>query len=550
MNLRFYTALILVTLTGFIALSYEICWIRLYSFTSGSRAWVFGAMLSTYLIGLALGSLWSLRYQDSKNGSNLAHLRALSWFVLFANIFGFLLIPMVSHLVPFFGGILVKLDSWSLYHFCYIITLPLVGIGAALLGATFPLICHFAIEPDAKAGARLSYLYLANIIGCGAGSLLTGFVLMDKLSIGGICLLLLSLGLLLSIGLAAYSQRHMKTLVTQILAAIVIGGGIALFTGPLFDGVYERLQWKHRYVEKGPFKLIVESRFGVITVDQEEIIYGGGIYDGHLDTTDVTKDPLLLRPYFISAVHEAPKEVLVIGLSGGLWTQILASNPHVEKVVAIEINGAYEDEVIPEFDSVRSILDNPKLEFVTDDGRRWFRIHKDRKFDVIVANSTFHFREHATNLLSKEFMEQVNDHLKPGGIYLFNTTGSRRAMLTATEEFADTHLIHNNIIASNQPIVVNKERWQRTLEKYVIDGEALFDLNSEESRAKLKEVVSIIDGLNDIEETDVKRLWTEDVMLKYLHDHADETAKAEIIITDDNLGHEFPYLPSFLKRIF
>ena len=54
---RFVLALLLVALTGYLSLSYEILWVRLYNFTSGSRAWAFGALLGSYLIGLALGSL-------------------------------------------------------------------------------------------------------------------------------------------------------------------------------------------------------------------------------------------------------------------------------------------------------------------------------------------------------------------------------------------------------------------------------------------------------------------------------------------------------------
>ena len=41
---RYILAIILVSLTGYISLSYEILWIRLYSFLSGSRAWAFGAL--------------------------------------------------------------------------------------------------------------------------------------------------------------------------------------------------------------------------------------------------------------------------------------------------------------------------------------------------------------------------------------------------------------------------------------------------------------------------------------------------------------------------
>ena len=58
MTPRFLAALLLVTLTGFISLSYEICWVRLYSFVSASRAWAFGAMLGTYAILMLIGAFF------------------------------------------------------------------------------------------------------------------------------------------------------------------------------------------------------------------------------------------------------------------------------------------------------------------------------------------------------------------------------------------------------------------------------------------------------------------------------------------------------------
>ena len=466
MNRRFTAALLLVALTGFISLSYEICWVRLYSFVTASRAWAFGAMLGTYLIGLALGSLWSLRFQDAKDGHNPRHLRALSLFVLGANTVGFLIIPIVSWIATLLPTKSIE-DGWGAVVILF--TLPLVAIAAALLGATLPLICHFAIPPDDKAGARMSYLYLANILGAGAGSLLTGFVLMDKFSIQQISVLLASLGLLLSAGLAFYSGLRGIKLVQRLGVTAAAGVAILLAAPTLFDGLYERLQFKDQYKHGERFDLVVESRFGVVTIDKGNKIYGGGIYDGYIGT-GLTPGSWMVRPYFLSAVHEAPKEVLVIGLSGGTWTQILAHNPNVEKITAIEINAAYSERVIPRYDAVKSLLDDPKVEIIIDDGKRWLRNNPDRKFDAVIANATYHWREHASSLLSEEFMQQVNAHLKPGGIYLFNATGSDRAAKTALGVFEDCALLLNNVLASNAPIKYDKERWRETLAAYNYDG--------------------------------------------------------------------------------
>ena len=46
-------------------------------------------------------------------------------------------------------------------------------------GALLPYLAEFSIEADAQAGMRTALLYLANILGSAAGSILTGVVLMD-----------------------------------------------------------------------------------------------------------------------------------------------------------------------------------------------------------------------------------------------------------------------------------------------------------------------------------------------------------------------------------
>lgn len=507
---RFILALILVALTGYLSLSYEILWVRLYNFTSGSRAWAFGAMLGSYLIGLALGSLWSLRYHGESQDSGA--LRTLARFVLIANLLGFLVAPLVS---------------WSVVWVHYAVSFPLVVAAAAFLGAALPLICHFAIPPDENAGARLSYLYLGNILGSGAGSLLTGFVLMDRFSFAQISIFLALLGLFVAVGVAFFGGYRGASL-GKWIAGAGLASLAALVLGPtLFEGFYERLQFKRDYQSGQRFDIVVESKFGVITVDQEQRIYGGGIYDGYLGT-ELRAGSWMVRPYFLSAVHEAPKDVLVIGLSGGTWTQILAHHPHVERITAIEINGAYSKRVIPQVPTTRSILTNPKVSIVVDDGRRWLRRHPDRKFDAIIANTTHHWREHATNLLSQEFMELVKTHLNPGGIYLFNATGSYRAEKTAATVFPDAVLLLNNILASNDPIVFDKDRWKKVLSEYRIDGTPLFEPGREH---EIDEVVSIVDNYRKRDVEGTIRLFSKEQIL--------EDAGGKELLTDDNLGHEF-----------
>ena len=126
MTVPFRFALIMGALSGFIALAYEIIWSRIYDFVSASNAQALGMLLGSYLFGLALGSLWSRRWQDAGTGRKNGFL-ALSRLVVLSNLVAFLVVPIVSWMVT-------KVE-WPQ-------TLPVVIAGAALLGVGFPLLCH------------------------------------------------------------------------------------------------------------------------------------------------------------------------------------------------------------------------------------------------------------------------------------------------------------------------------------------------------------------------------------------------------------------------
>jgi len=60
--MSFGLALLTVTLSGYLSLSYEILWFRIYGFVSGGRAVVFGVVLGVFLFGVAAGSFAAERY--------------------------------------------------------------------------------------------------------------------------------------------------------------------------------------------------------------------------------------------------------------------------------------------------------------------------------------------------------------------------------------------------------------------------------------------------------------------------------------------------------
>jgi spermidine synthase len=91
--------------------------------------------------------------------------------------------------------------------------------------------------------------------------------------------------------------------------------------------------------------------------------------------------------------------VLLVGVAGGAWSQIVGNHPQVERAVAVEINPGYLT-VIGRYPEVAPVLRNPKVQIVVDDGRRWMAAHRDQKFDAILMDTVQHWRASATNLLT------------------------------------------------------------------------------------------------------------------------------------------------------
>jgi spermidine synthase len=469
--------LAVVAMSGFISLSYEILWFRAISFVTGTRPQAFGLLLGFYLGGLAIGAWASGRICRSERGvGNRVYLMQIALFVLLANAVGYSVLPSLAWLVTGSG--------WGP-------ALGLIALSSAMLGAILPLVSHFAIMPDRYAGKYLSHLYAANIVGSVLGSFLTGFVLLDLWPIRTNAGLLAGLGcsVALAVIYLARASRRVLAVSTALTCALFIA--IAGVTPMLFAQFYERLLYGPRFTPAVRLADVVENRSGVIAVTKGRVVYGGGAYDGRISTSLTDDRNKIERAYAVAGLHPAPRDVLMIGMSTGAWAQVLVNNPSVETLTIIEINPGYL-QLVRKYPQVSSLLRNPKVKVVIDDGRRWLTRNR-AKFDLVVANTTIHWRAHTTNLLSVEYNSLIQAHLKPDGVYYFNTTGSESVLKTAMITFPYGLRFMNFAAVSLSPIELDRDRYRQALETYRIDGAPVLDLNTPADRATIETLVNTSD---------------------------------------------------------
>ena len=165
----------------------------------------------------------------------------------------------------------------------------------------------------------------------------------------------------------------------------------------------------------------------------------------------------------------------MIGLATGAWAQVIANHPSVKHLTIVEINPGYLP-IIQRYPAVAGLLTNPKVTIVIDDGRRWLNRHPAMHFDAIIQNTTWNYRPNVTNLLSAEYLRLVASHLRPGGVALYNTTGSARAQRTACQGFADGFREINVMVVANEPLRPDHDRLRAVLGAvHRIDGQPAFD---------------------------------------------------------------------------
>jgi predicted membrane-bound spermidine synthase len=451
-------AVLLAGVAGFIALGFEIEWFRVLALGSSDRAPAFALLLSTYLSGIAAGSYLTEKLTAKMRCTTVFNILGL--LLLGAGAISVYLPPLVAQL---------SFKNKPLMN-----SAPLFFITAGMLGSVLPLVCRLAVAADHESGRRVSLIYVSNILGSTVGSLVVGFVVMDHFGLPQVAFQLGILSAASGTLVLLFATRRDGSFFAGKLAIVPFAIAAIFFSTHFYANLFGRLIFGPKAAEVGYLAHVVENRSGVIAVTQNGAVMGGGVYDGAFNIDPVNDVNGVLRAYAISLFVPSPKRILMIGLSSGSWAQILANHPQTDALDVVEINPGYLP-LIEQYAATRSLLRHPKVRIYIDDGRRWLLAHPHAHYDLIVANTSYYWRDHSSNLLSCDFLRLVQSHLNPGGFFYYNATGSADVMATGLHVFLYGVRVLNFLMVSDSPIIPDKQRWFQVLEAYAIDGKRVFD---------------------------------------------------------------------------
>jgi spermidine synthase len=394
-----------------------------------------------------------------------------------------------------------------------------------------PLLCQASVSAGGSAGRSVSLIYVSNIIGSTLGSLVVGFIVMNYSSTQAISIELAAATAATGLALILFRSGRFQ-LPTRAWALVIPAAAAIASSAPTYGNLYGKMIFGPKASAVGYMKHVVENRNGVVAVTADDAVFGSGVYDGYFNIDPNNDKNLVIRAYALSLFHPRPKRVFMLGLASGSWAQIVANNPEVEKVDIVEINPGYF-QLIEQYPDVRSLLHNPKVHMFVDDGRRWLLAHPDLKYDVMITNTSFHWRDHSSQLLSVEFLQIAKQHLLPGGIYYYNATESADVFITGLHEFNYGIRVITCLLVSDSPIVLDKARWFRVLARYEIDGRRIFDRTAPRGQLVLAAYNAFADSVQ--EPPRLLGLESGDVLAQRLGPHH--------IITDDNMGAEWGPAP-------
>jgi len=152
-------------LSGVAALAYQVCWQRLLFVALGTDMDSITIIVSTFMLGLGVGSLLGGQAADHHPNRILTLFAAAEAGI---GVFGVL----SPHLIAGLGKLVIHqgLATIAIANFALLL------IPTTLMGATLPMLVALLVRRQSTVGVSIGGLYCLNTFGAAAGALAVGFV--------------------------------------------------------------------------------------------------------------------------------------------------------------------------------------------------------------------------------------------------------------------------------------------------------------------------------------------------------------------------------------
>jgi spermidine synthase len=425
----FYSILILIgfSLAGFVSLSYEVLWTRLLVFKLKMTIYAFSIMLTTFLMGIAIGSIVvaiSEKYNLIKNHSkafgviqSLIGLMGLSTIILFGQIDS---IPIFD-IVGFFKSSI----SWNKLIFTEILLAGMIMIVPTIfMGMTFPLVSRIFTQNIKIVGKTIGSIYSVNTIGCILGSCLTGFILVKTLGTQKSIIIVSLIALIIGTAIVLFNRqgfnesKNSKSFPIVFSAIIMWSIAVGLIVWLPKDILFKYYNIYEEQIFEDTQIIYANEGIECITTVHK---YPGGFKGLSTSSVNVAgthythRTTQKLQAHIPMLVHPNPKEILQVGFGSG-ETSYLVTTYDIEQLDLVEISSEVIETATKYFKEInKDVANHPKFNPIIMDGANYIYLAK-KKYDLILNDASWPGYTGCSALYSKDYFENAKKLLKPGGI--------------------------------------------------------------------------------------------------------------------------------------
>ena len=477
-------ALVVFALSGGAAMALEVLWTRTIGVVIGASTYSFTLILTTFLVGLAVGAaVMTRRVRLIRDPIKvLAYVQlTVGTTAIMANLVADRL-PRLLHMFARADGVTVG----HLYVANFLISAAVMLPSTLALGAVMPLVVKILAPTDEAgrdAGSIVGRAYALNTVGAIGGSFLAGFVLLPVIGVergvGLASVVSLTLGVWLLVDRPRLRHRAAVTL--------AVGVAVILFA-PRWDvrawtaGLFRMYLARNVYAAGWqPYGHIVFHRDGMattVTVERQDDGIGVALkVNGKVDASDIGDMPTqVLSGLLPIMLHPDPKKVLVVGYGSGVTPGAVLQAPIASLHVA-EIEGSVYDASNRYFAHVNNRpAEDPRSRLIVDDGRNFLRTRSET-YDVIISEPSNPWMTGAASLFTTDFFTIAQRRLRPDGIFLqwlqlyeLSSQNVHTLVRTFKHVFPEVLIFTPDpssndmlLVGSRQPLVVDKARIERWL---------------------------------------------------------------------------------------
>ena len=468
-------------LSGFIVLSLEVLWSRMFAQVLMNDTYSFAMILITFLIALAFGSF--LANYLARNAISAAEtLKRMS----LLSAISVAVSPIVFSFWTDGLTLLPVSIGWSRYMSSMIsMALVVMMIPAILIGTIFPLLLEAAKGWKRSLGESVGLLSAYNTLGAIIGSISAGFIMLNLLGLWHSIALMAVAYIFLAVYLNKDFLRRPASYATigfSLVAAFWLTSGIPSVrldqaNAEMLQDVYQGRDGIISVISAQPPHYPEDFQDLFIKLNNAYTLGGVG------STADERR-----QSHLALFLHPNPRSVYILGMATGITAGGALAHP-VQRLVVSELIPEVVRAAETHFGAyTNGLFEDQRVEIVIEDGRNYL-LGTSEMFDVIIADLFEPWGAGTGDLYTLEHFETVRRHLKTDGLFvqwlpLYQISMREFGIIAQTmmQAFPQVTLWRGNFVP-NKPIVA------------LIAQDELTPLNAEEL---LKNVQMLDDGQESV----------------------------------------------------